>query len=247
MMSQDDHRSRPRQNRTNVRVQGGKSAIFTGFGNQNVTFGSPSTQAVILVVVTAAVVFGCFWVPDASTPQTVLYCALLVMCGFVAGLSLARAYNAQEKKLRVFALLVIAAVVSGGFAMVCYLLLAGHGDLTVPVTVRGKAPLGNGDHATAVIDGPAARTHLRVRITLPDHYATDTCVTTAAVSIAPVVNGEPRPSQAVLLRDGESGDIPLHGAHQHIELDARVKADKACEMDLQYESAVLHDDEWWLP
>ncbi|MFF3452506.1 hypothetical protein ACFYXJ_35825 [Streptomyces sp. NPDC002667] len=227
---------------------GRQSPTHAGDGNQfNLFKDSSWVQACSLIVVGLGTVVEIVMAPEGSGTQHFVYGVMVILCGITAALCLWFAYERARKKLAASLALVMGAVLSAGIAAGCYKVLADHGDLTVPVTVRKPKPLADKGRSTADIDAGAARSYVRVRVTLPDHYSDDTCVASAKAEVMPSVDGVAREADAVTLMSGHSGDIDLNGARRHVELDAVVRAGKGCLVDLSFESAVLHDDEWWLP
>ncbi|MFJ7966131.1 hypothetical protein [Streptomyces sp. NPDC096324] len=202
---------------------------------------------VALIVVAAGAATELVMAPEASGAQHVLYGVLVVLCAITAALCLWFACEWGKKRFAASLVLVVGAVLSATIAAGCYKALADHGDLTVPVTVRRQKPLADKDQATADIDATPTRSHVRVRVTLPDHYPTGTCVASAQAEVAAGVDGMAQKSEAVTLMSGQTGDINLHGARKDVELTVVIHAGEGCLMDLAFEPAVLHDDEWWLP
>ncbi|MFE2535057.1 hypothetical protein [Streptomyces sp. NPDC059371] len=227
---------------------GDKSPTHTGGGNQFITFVEDSwVQVLALMVVAAGAVIEIVMAPEASAGQHVFYGVLVVLCAITASLCLWFACEWVRKKFTASLVLVVGAVLSASIAAGCYKVLADHGDLTVPVTVKHQKPLADKDQITADIVATPTRSHVRVRITLPDHYPTGTCVASAHAEVAARVDGMAQKPEAVTLMSGQTGDINLHGARRDVELTVVIHAGEGCLMDLAFEPAVLHDDEWWLP
>ncbi|MFJ3710664.1 hypothetical protein [Streptomyces sp. NPDC090053] len=239
----EDHRA---QHRTSVDPEGGNNAIHTGSGRQYIRFGGPWAQAVALVAVVAGVVLGTVMMPKASASQHGLYIVMLVLCAIAGGVCLWSACNGAGKRPASFIWLIAITVVSAALAAGQYMLLAAHGELASTAQVRNTRPLADGGRTEVDIDSAAPRSHVRIHVMLPDRSSTSMCHAETTVSLAPVVDGTQLDAEAITLKNGGTGDIDLHGARDHIGLKAVIDSKKGCLTYLQIESAVLHDENWWL-
>ncbi|MFF8917737.1 hypothetical protein ACF08M_31635 [Streptomyces sp. NPDC015032] len=240
----------PPPHRTQVEAKGGSNAFNTGSGNQYVKFGGVWVQTVVLIAGVAGASVGIFMAPEASEAQYVFYCALLILCVITSVVCLWFACDGVRKRLVAFVGLVAAAVASTAIAAGSYKLLADHGDLDAHITVRRDRPMGNRDEAEMAVDAASSRSHLRIQVFIEDKLSTDMCHSDSTVSVMPVVDGKPLKDEAVALANEEVGDINLHGARERVTLRAVVDTSQSgenCRLNLRFDSAVLHDHEWWLP
>lgn len=244
----DNGESRNVNNQSSVGTEGGNNVIHTGSGRQDVRFGGPWAQAVALVAVLVGVVVGTVMMPTGSGGQHSLYVVVLILCALACGSCLWSACNGVRKKPTAFTWLIAVPVVSAALAAGQYMLLDAHGDLTTTTDVQSK-PLADGGRTKVTIDSADARTHVRIHVMLPDQSSTSMCFMDTTVSLVPVVGGSPLGSEKITLKNDKTGDIDLHNPQKHIELTALIDAGpdgKNCLTNLQIESAVMHDDAWWL-
>ncbi|SFY36580.1 hypothetical protein OH786_15710 [Streptomyces atratus] len=235
--------------RTQVEAKGGSNAFNTGSGSQYVKFGGVWAQAVVLIAGVAGASVGIVMAPEASKAQYVFYCVLLILCAITSVVCLWFACDGARKRLVAFVGLVAAAVGSAALAAGSYKLLADHGDLDAHIVVQSDGPMGSLDEAEMTVDAASSRSHLRIKVFIEDQLFGDMCDVESTVSVMPVVDGKPLKDEAVKLENENVGDINLHGAREHVKLRAVVDTSKSgenCRLNLRFDSAVLHDHEWWL-
>ncbi|MGW2087852.1 hypothetical protein [Streptomyces sp. NPDC001880] len=240
----------PSPHRTQVEAKGGSNAFHTGSGNQYVKFGGFWAQTVVLIAGVAGASAGIVMAPESSESQYAFYCVLLILCVITSVVCLWFACDGTRKRLVAFVGLVSTAVASMALAAGSYKLLADHGDLDAQVVVQSKGPAGNRDAVVVVVDAASSRSHLRIQVFIDDKISTDMCHVDSTVSVMPVVDGKPLKNEAITLGNEHMGDINLHGAREHVTLRAVVDTSQAgenCRLNIRFDSAVLHDHEWWLP
>ncbi|MEU9318893.1 hypothetical protein [Streptomyces sp. NPDC048295] len=237
------------RHRTQVEAKGGSNAFNTGSGNQYVKFGGFWAQTVVLIAGVAGASVGIVMAPESSESQYTFYCVLLILCVITSVVCLWFACDGTKRRLVVFVGLVSTAVAGMALAAGSYKLLADHGDLDAHVVVPSGGPLVNRDEVVLAVDAASSRSHLRIQVFIDDKISADMCHVDSIVSVMPVVDGRPLKNEAIALGNEHVGDIDLHGAREHVTLRAVVDTSRAgenCRLNVRFDSAVLHDHEWWL-
>ena len=227
----------------------GVNSANTGRGTQNVTInedGGPRIQAVLMVAVVVGLVIGISPPPQGSDAQRSWYVAILAACAVLCALCLWSFCERGTKSPGRVGLLNLGVVACATLSALCYHQLSAHGDVSVSVDVSGDSALADKAVVMATVDAVAARSHLRLRAELPDHFPAGMCAVDSAVTVSLVVNGVPYTGEAVRLKDGETGDIDLHGARGRVRLRVEVEAAKGCRLDLRFVDVVLYDKGGWL-
>ncbi|MFF3629207.1 hypothetical protein [Streptomyces sp. NPDC002164] len=239
----------PSRHHTQIEAKSGSNAFHTGSGDQYVKFGGVWAQAVALIAGVAGASVAIAMAPEASDTQYALYCVLVIFCATTSVVCLWSACDGVRKKLTTFTVLVAIAVAGTALATGSYKLLADHGDVELHIPVPSGGPMKNKDEVPVTFKAPSPRSHLRVKVFIEDEIRGLTCHAHSVVSLMPIVNGEELKGEMVMLMDGQTGEIPLPGRPEHVELRAVVDTSAGgagCQVNLRFESAVLHDDEWWL-
>lgn len=235
---------------TRISTYGDNSAANTGPGTQNVTYnayGGPWIQAVAIVVVVVGLVVGISTLPPGSGVQRGWYVAVLAVCAVLCAMCLWSICGRSTKPLGKVGALALGVIACATLSALFHQQLSAHGDVSVSVNVSGGGSLTHKAEVTAAFDATPARSHLRLRAQLPDHYPRGMCAAASTVTVVPVVGGAPQSGDAVRLGNGEAGDIDLHGAQGMVKLQAVVQAEKGCRLDLRFVDAVLYDKNGWLP
>ncbi|MEV6808041.1 hypothetical protein [Streptomyces sp. NPDC051132] len=230
-------------------MKNGSNAFNTGSGNQYVKFGGVWAQAVTLLAGVAGASVAIAMAPAASDTQYALYCALVIFCATTSVVCLWVSCDGARKKLTTFTALVAIAVAGTALATGSYKLLSDHGDVALHIPVRSDGPMKNKEAVLVTFKAPSPRSHLRVKMFIEDEISGLTCHAHSVVSLMPVVNGKELRGDMATLMDGQTGEIPLSGKPERVELRAVVDTSDGgagCKVNLRFESAVLHDDEWWL-
>lgn len=228
--------------------RGDNNAANTGFGTQNVTYnsyGGAWSQITAVVIVVVGLVIGISMQPQGSDAQHSWYVVILSGCASLCALCLWSICGRVAKSRGRVGVLTLCVIMCTTFSVLCYQQLAAHGDVSVSVDVREGGKLANRAEVWATVDATAARSHLKLRAELPDHYAPGMCSWNSEVIISPVVNGVSQRTDEIRLGNGEMGDMALRGAQGQVRLRVKVETGKNCLLDLRFVDAVLYDKGGW--